>query len=104
MFTVRWVTSSFTALSIVWLSSPVLKQHFCNAAKDEIRQSTEKPNFKKCMAYYVQTNFVKNLALMTNVLNELRNVSEALQNRNTILPKAHNLLSVCKKRIECLID
>ena len=49
------------------------------------------------------TNFVKNLALVADVLNELKNLSETVQNRSTTLPKAQNLLTVYIKRIESLV-
>jgi len=40
---------------------------------------------------------------MADVLNELKNLSETLQNRTTTLPKAQNLLTVYIKRIESLV-
>ena len=40
---------------------------------------------------------------MADVLNELKNLLETLQNRNTSLPKAHILLIAFSKRIESLI-
>ena len=40
---------------------------------------------------------------MADVLNELTNLSETLQSRNTTLPKAHTLLNAYKKHIESLI-
>ena len=49
------------------------------------------------------TSFVKNLALMADVLNELKNLSETLRNRSTTLPKAQNLLTVYIRRIESLV-
>ena len=49
------------------------------------------------------TSFVKNLALMAGVLNELKSLSETLQNRSTTLPKAQNLLTVYTRRIESLV-
>ena len=48
-------------------------------------------------------NFVNNLALMADVLSELKNLSETLQNRNTTLPNAHTLLTIFTKRIESLV-
>ena len=42
VFAVRWVASSFRAVSAVWHSFPALAQHFQYASKDETRQSTEK--------------------------------------------------------------
>ena len=77
VFTVRWVASSFRVVSAVCHSFPVLAQHFQNASKDETRQSTEKARFQGLLAKLCTTSFVKNLALMTDVLNELKNLSEA---------------------------
>ena len=40
---------------------------------------------------------------MADVLNELKNLSETLQSRNTTLPKAHALLNAYTKRVKSLI-
>jgi len=40
---------------------------------------------------------------VADVLNELKNLSETVQNRSTTLPKAQNLLTVYIKRIESLV-
>ena len=40
---------------------------------------------------------------MADVLNELTNLSETLQSRNTTLPKAHTLLNAYTKRIKSVI-
>ena len=62
-FTVRWVASSFRAVSAVWHSFPALAQHFQNASKNETRQSTEKARFQGLLSKLCTTSFVKNLAL-----------------------------------------
>ena len=103
MFIVRWVASSFRAVSAVWLSFPALSQHFQNASKDETRQSTEKTKFQGLFSKLCTTSFVKNLAPIEDVLNELKNLSETLQNQNTALPKAQNLPTAYTKRTESLI-
>ena len=103
VFTIRWVASSFGAVSAVWHSFPASGQHFHKASNDETRQSTEKARFQGILSKFCTINFVKNLALMADVLNELTNLSETLQNRNTTLPKAHALLNAYTKRIKSLI-
>ena len=103
VFTIRWVASSFRAVSAVWHSFPALAQHFEKASNDEMRQSTEKARFRGILSKFCTINFVKKLALMVDVLNELTNVSETQQSRNTTLPKAHTLLTAYTKRIESLI-
>ena len=45
VFTIRWVASSFRAVSAVWHSHPALAQHFDKASNDETRQITEKARF-----------------------------------------------------------
>ncbi|KAI4799945.1 hypothetical protein KUCAC02_016483 [Chaenocephalus aceratus] len=45
-------------------------------------------------------NFLKSLALMADVLTELKNLSEILQNRKTTLPKAHHIMTTYVKHIE----
>ena len=102
VFTVRWVASSFRAVSAVWHSFPSLAQHFQNASKDETRQSTEKARFQGLLSKLCTNSFVKNLAPISDVLNELKNLSETLQNQNTILPKAQNLPTAYTKRMKSL--
>ena len=92
VFTIRWVASSFRAVSAVWHSFPAMAQHFHKASNDETRQTTEKARFQRILSKFCTINFVKNLTLMADVLNELTNLSETLQSRNTTLPKAHTLL------------
>ena len=103
VFSIRWVASSFRAVSAVWHSFPALAQHFDKPSNDETRQSREKARFRGILSKFCTINFVKNLALMADVLNELTNLSETLQSRNTTLPKAHTLLNAYTKRIESLI-
>ena len=102
VITVHWVASSFKAVSAVWHSFPTLAQHFHKASNEETRQSTEKARFQEILSKFC-TSLVKNLALMVDVSNESKNLSEPLQNRNTTLPKAHILLTAYTKRMESLI-
>ena len=75
VFITRWVASSFRAVSAV----SALVQHFHKASNDEMRQSTEKARFQETLSKFCSINFVKNLALMADVLNKLTNLSEILQ-------------------------
>ncbi|KAJ3583825.1 hypothetical protein NHX12_015543 [Muraenolepis orangiensis] len=54
-------------------------------------------NHRHCLNHI---NFLKSLALMADVLTELKNLSEILQNRKTTLPKAHDIMTTYVKRIE----
>ena len=102
VFTVRWVASFFRAVSAVSDSLQALSHHFHKASNEETRQSTEKATFQRFLSKLC-TSFVKNLAPMANVLNELKNLSEIFQNQNITLPKACTLHTAYTKRIESLI-
>ena len=52
VFTIRWVASSFMAVSAVWHSYPALAQHFDNASNDETRQITEKARFRGILSKF----------------------------------------------------
>ena len=57
VFTIRWVASSFRALSAVWHSFPALAQHFDKTQMKKRGKALKRPDFE---AYC--PNFVKNLA------------------------------------------
>ncbi|KAJ4922910.1 hypothetical protein JOQ06_022583 [Pogonophryne albipinna] len=100
VFSVRWVASSWRAVSAVWQSYPALAQHFREASEDDTRDSRERAKFKGLLSKLCSINFLKSLALMADVLTELKNLSEILQNRKTTLPKAHDIMTTYVKRIE----
>uniref|UniRef100_A0A3B3BXM0 DUF4371 domain-containing protein n=1 Tax=Oryzias melastigma TaxID=30732 RepID=A0A3B3BXM0_ORYME len=87
VFSVRWVASSWRAVNAVWQSYSALAQHFQKASEDTSRE---------------RANFLKSLALMVDVLTELKKLSEILQNRKTTIPKAHEFMTNYLKRIESL--
>ena len=103
VFTIRWVASSFRAVSAVWHSFPALGNILIKLQMTKRGKAQKRPDFEAYCPNFAQKNFVKNLALMADVLNELTNLSETLQSRNTTLPKAHTLLNAYTKRIESLI-
>ena len=59
--------------------------------------------FQEILSKFCTINFVENLALMADVLNELTNLSETLQRWNITIPKANTLLNAYTKRIKSLI-
>ena len=59
VFAVRWVASSFRAVSEVWHSFPALAQHFHKASIDETRQNTEKARLKNYQQNFVQQILLK---------------------------------------------
>ncbi|KAJ3587449.1 hypothetical protein NHX12_011046 [Muraenolepis orangiensis] len=100
VFSVGWVASSWRAVSAVWQSYPAMAQHFREASEDDPRDSRERAKFKGLLSKLCSINFLKSLALMADVLTELKNLSEILQNRKTTLPKAHDIMTTYVKRIE----
>lgn len=102
VFSVRWVASSSRAVSAVWQSYPALAQHFREASEGDTRDSRERAKFRGLLSKLCSINFVKSLAVMADVLTELKNLSEILQNRKTTLPKAHDIMTMYVKRIESL--
>ncbi|KAJ4944222.1 hypothetical protein JOQ06_012767 [Pogonophryne albipinna] len=100
VFSVRWVASSWRAVSAVWQSYPALAQHFRETSEDDTRDSRERAKFKGLLSKLCSINFLKSLALMADVLTELKNLSEILQNRKTTLPKAHDIMTTYVKCIE----
>jgi len=80
VFAIRWVGSSFRAVSAVKHSFPALAQHFQNASENETRQSAEKADFQ--------------ISANGGLLQRLQTLSETPQNRNATLPKTQNLLSI----------
>uniref|UniRef100_A0A3P9JP33 DUF4371 domain-containing protein n=1 Tax=Oryzias latipes TaxID=8090 RepID=A0A3P9JP33_ORYLA len=79
VFSVRWVASSWRAVNAVWQSYSTLAQHF--------------QKFSGLLSKLCTVHFLKSLALMVDVLTELKNLSEILQNRKTTIPKAHELMT-----------
>lgn len=102
LFSVCWVASSFRTISAVWDSLPALAQNFCEASEDGTRDGRERAKFKGLHSKLCSINFVKSLAIMADVLTELKNLSEILQNRKTTLPKAHDIMTMYVKRTESL--
>ena len=74
-FSVRWVASSYRAVSAVWQSFPALAQHFREASENETRDGRERAKFKGLHSKLCSVNFLKSLAVMANVLSELKDLS-----------------------------
>ncbi|XP_054873424.1 E3 SUMO-protein ligase KIAA1586-like [Amphiprion ocellaris] len=104
VFTVRWVASSWRAVSAVWQSYPALAQHFRKASEDHSSDSKERAKFSGLLSKLCSVSFVKSLALMVDILTELKNLSEILQSRKTTIPKAHEMMTIYVQRIESLCD
>lgn len=90
----RWVASSFRSVSAVWTSYEALVSHFEGASKDPTRDSKEKSMFEGLLKKITDTNFILDLGLMADALQELSELSEALQHRNVDLSYANKKLKI----------
>ena len=54
VFTIRWVASSFRAVSAVWHSFPALAQHFDKASNDEMSKAQKRPDFEAYCPNFAQ--------------------------------------------------
>jgi len=62
-------------------------QHFISAGKDTSRTSAERCVYDGLAAKLSSEGFIVNLGLILDALEELKDLSEALQNRNSSLCK-----------------
>ena len=89
----RWAACSLRAVKAVWNAYPALYTFF----KSEEKYSG--------MAKRLQNlNFLKDLALMADILSEISVLSVALQSRSLTLPKAEALIKRSIRAFELLVD
>lgn len=93
MLDTRWVASSVRTVKAVWESYPALRKHFVTAAQDHRRDAKEKAVYLGLAERLSSREFVQNLALMYDALQELAELSLELQRRNVTLPIAHRAIS-----------
>ena len=89
---VRWVASSFRAVSAVWKCYAALHQHFKESAVDRSLDSKERATFSGLLGKLESGSFLLNLALMHDALEELAELSESLQADSMTLPRANRLI------------
>lgn len=90
---VRWVASSYRSVKAVWQSYSVLHQHFANKATDSSADGRERAKFAGFAKKLENPVFIRNLGLMHDALEELSDLSLALQRSDITLPVAHRLIS-----------
>jgi len=83
VFDVRWVASSLRTVKAIWMSYEALYKHFSSAAIDVDRLPKMKAKYRGLKATLQSTNFVLNLGILYDVLEELSSLSLKLQNRGT---------------------
>lgn len=92
IFTIRWVASSQRTVKVVCENYSALYKHFCEAKQDNQRDSKERAKFQSIENILSSMQFLKNLGVMYNALNELIDLSLELQKRNTSLAEAQNAI------------
>lgn len=91
----RWSASSLRTVKAVWSSHYALSNHFQGKMNDNA----------KCKGLYdtlTSQNFITNLAIMHDALEEIARLSLSLQNRNVSMVVAHRLIDQTVKTFESL--
>lgn len=83
VFDVRWVASSLRTIKAVWMNYEALYIHFGTAANDEKRLPKIRAKYTGLRNHLRSTNFVHNLAILYDVLEELSSLSLRLQHRGS---------------------
>lgn len=92
MLETRWVASSFKTVIAVWTSYRALHDHFQYAGTDADRDMKERASFSGLDKKLTSTAFVHNLGVMLDALEELKDLSEALQSRDITSSTANKLI------------
>lgn len=92
IFNVRWVASSFRTISAVWKSYEALNVHFQTASNDMARDLRERQKFKGLKSKISSKEFLLDLGLMHDSLQELSELSLDLQKQDMTIPQAEKLL------------
>lgn len=90
---VRWVASSCRTILAVWKSYAALHAHFVKRAADMHCDARERAKFAGFQKKFENPVFIKNLAIMLDALQELSELSLALQKADITLPVAQRLLT-----------
>ncbi|KAK0048443.1 E3 SUMO-protein ligase [Biomphalaria pfeifferi] len=88
MLSTRWVASSFRSVLAVWEDYEVLVQHFEEAKLDSTRDKKDQCMYEGLQRKITSTEFVLDLGLMCDALQELSELSLDLQERNIDIYKA----------------
>ena len=102
LYSIRWIASSYIAVDAVLNSYVSLSKHLLDAAQDAKRSSTQRASYKGFHSLLTSVHFLKNLAIMHDVLKELSNLSVVLQERSLIIPRAYKMIELYIVRIASL--
>lgn len=88
VLSVRWVASSRRAVNAVLHNYTALYQHLEGASRDPRRDTRERSKYEGLSKMLSSEEFVLNLSVMADGLNELADLSEDLQKRHITLGEA----------------
>ncbi|XP_027132754.1 E3 SUMO-protein ligase KIAA1586-like [Larimichthys crocea] len=89
---VRWAASSFRTVKAVWNSYRALHHHFSAASVDCTRDENEKAMYRGLMTKMETQEFLCDLGLMYDTLEEISHLSLTLQERGMTLTRADKLM------------
>ena len=87
----RWVASSCRTVRAVWKLYAALHSHFVQKASDMSNDSKERSKFSGMAKKLESPVFLQNLGLMYDALEELSDLSLALQKGDINLATANNI-------------
>jgi hypothetical protein len=103
-----WVAFSFHSVSAVWQDYEALVRHFTNSRDDCSRDKKDRSMYEVLLKKITTVEFVLDLGLMCDTLQELSELSLELQKHNINLYSANNktinVLLKCLKRDEYIPD
>ena len=88
----RWLASSVRTVKAVWERYPALYRHFQTALSDSVRDSRERAMYCGLAERLSSKEFVSNLAVMFDALQELAELSLEFQKEALTLPYAHRAI------------
>jgi len=92
IFTISWVASSFRTVRAVWNNYVALHKHFQESSIDNKRHGKEISKYFGLNNMLTSKDFVFNLCMLYDVLNELSDSSLQLQKRDLGLAKAQSMI------------
>jgi len=104
IFIIRWVASSFRTVRAVWNNYVALHKHFVESSIDNERDGKERSKYFGLNTMLTSKDFVFNLGMLYDVLNELFDLFLQLQKRDLGLAKAHTMIDRTVRILESMIE
>jgi len=104
ILTIRWVASSCRRVRAVWNNFAVLHKHFLEASLDNTRDTKERSKYLGLNKMLTSNEFILNLGILLDALNELSDLSLQLQNRDLSLVSAHILIERTIRVIDSMVE